>query len=419
MDEATDLSTSSTYVQTAATGIAVFDPCYIQAGFGADTVHSGVLQANTGTNIVTQLNTLTSLTDTSKAFALCYSLDGINFEDSGIRVTTPKLTGVTFLDQKFGNPSSMPQYTRSMTSLVLTTNRIPNAPSQQLTYDGNLAAQKWISLVSMDLNGGYPCANPTVTAATADSYRSGSLRAGTTGTSYDQQTVVVPQTILLDKSKSFAVCYAEGDGNGQGDTLDQTWRDSYIRITMSEIASVIAYRVTHSVWGQIPNHAALKIDYTGSLSSGKYLILMDQQLGPITMQPGSTTQYSFPCQATSGIGADQQELSSAGSGATGTTVTIDTTLLNTELVFALCYADSLSQVGSFSDTGIRITVPVIYNMQADSKYSGQVDTTGVQGIPMRDQLSWDQIDSNTIIDRPTSRIARVLSQKVIYTTHPT
>jgi hypothetical protein len=75
-------------------------------------------------------------------------------------------------------------------------------------------------------------------------------------------------------------------------------------------------------------------------------------------------------------------------------------------------------MSSYVDTGIRITVPAIYNMQADSGYSG-VTSTGVAGVPVRDMKSWDQTDGSTIIDRPTNRFPRERLQKLIYVPHST
>jgi hypothetical protein len=408
------------------TTIARPNPCNVlsTAKANADAIHTGALQAASGTRIIKTLNTETTgganvPLDSTKTFALCYAEALSAFFDSGIRVTVSKVTAVKYLDMAFNNPSVLPAYTRTMTSVVQATNKIPQAPNQKLVYAGTsagigLAAGKYLSLIDTTKNQNHPCLNPTVAAASSDSTHSGSEQAATVGSAeYEQKTVTIKQTTLLNETKVYAVCYAEGDGS----TNDKSWRDSYIRLTLSKIEYLKSYKVVHRVSGQIPNHGQLKIDYFGSLTSNKNLAFFDETLVPTTVLSGSGQTYAFPCfnPPTSAT----QSLQVAGqAGLTNKSVTIDSTALHSEKVFAVCYTETPLDMSSYVDTGIRITVPAIYNMQADSGYSG-VTSTGVAGVPVRDMKSWDQTDGSTIIDRPTNRFPRERLQKLIYVPHST
>ena len=107
--------------------------------------------------------------DSTKTYALCYGENGgIPFSDSGIRVTMSRLWEINYLDTKFGHTGPA-QYTRTITSLVQTFNKIPQAADQQVTYDGPLAAQKYLSLIDTTANSNFPCHNPSVAAVAADS----------------------------------------------------------------------------------------------------------------------------------------------------------------------------------------------------------------------------------------------------------
>ena len=143
----------------------------------------------------------------------------------------------------------------------ITTNKLPQVADQKFTYVGELAADKWISLVSYELNNKNPClrasdaaASPSVGGTTDARLHSGAVLA-TSGT----KDVVIPQASgnLLDPSKTFAVCYAETDGS----TSDSTWRDTFIRLKITKIETIVAYTLTHRTTGQIPNHATLKVTY--------------------------------------------------------------------------------------------------------------------------------------------------------------
>lgn len=407
------------------------DPCAsISSSSDVNSLHSGLHQAGTSDKLVTTLDSENSggvELDASATFALCYGVgpEPISaLEDSGIRITVSKVTMVKYLDMKFNNPTTAEvysKYTREMTSITRATNKFPQEADQYLVYDGLLAAQKWLALIDNTENEGVdgpnPCLNPAVTSLTGDSTHSGASKGASSGSvAYQQKTVTFAQDTLLDESKVYAVCYAEGDGTAS----DYTWRDTYIRLTMTKVTTIVSYAITHQVSGQIPNHAELKIDYTGSLATDKRLSFFDQTLVNYEVLSGSGQTYPFPCSDTSIAGAAASSSQAHGQAASSTTtLTVDTTGMDTEKTFAVCYteSDSLSET-VWVDSGIRITVPQIYNVQADSGYSG-ITGDGFDGTPVRDMKSWDQTNGTYIIDRPTNRFPRERMQTLNYIVHET
>ena len=115
---------------------------------------------------------------------------------------------------------------RSISATWAGNNVIPQAAGVLLTYSGTLDNAKWLSLVDATYNSVHdaathvevalPCSLGTVAAAGADSTHSGSLRA-VSGT----KVVTIPQSTLLDETKTYAVCYAVNDG-----TSSDTWSDT-------------------------------------------------------------------------------------------------------------------------------------------------------------------------------------------------
>jgi len=416
------------------------NPCSVwsTASANADTTHSGMHQAagpnpldinrpitegnDDPTNTILSLDTLSSgvgaaALDSSKIFALCYSENGLtSASDSGIRITVPKVTTVNYIDAKFGNPTAPVSYTRTMTSLIRATNKLPQAPGHKLVYDGTLIHQKWLSLIETTQNNGHPCLNPAVTAAAADALHSGSEQAATSGsTGYDQKTVTFPQVTLLNADKVFAVCYAETSGSN----TDVTWRDSYIRLTMSKVEALVSYKITHRVTGQLPNHASLKVDYTGSLPNNNKIWLFNQADADVEILEASTINFPFPC-ASPPTGANVNSQVSGTAGTSDKIVPLDTTVLHSEIVFAVCYSETPLDYTSYVDSGIRVTVPAIYKVQRDSGYSGETfESPIVRGVPVREMAAWDQTSGSTIIDRPTNRFPQAPAQKLIYVSHST
>jgi hypothetical protein len=113
------------------------------------------------------------------------------------------------------------------------------------------------------------------------------------------------------------------------------------------------------------------------------------------------------------------------------TVTVDTTTLsitnmgtgwvtngdagvnNAERYYAVCYADAVtaSNTVPWYDTGIRVTIPEVINMVADSGYYTHTEDaqtkfggTDTGGTPVRNQYSWAQKSGMALVDTPTNRL---------------
>ena len=108
-----------------------------------------------------------------------------------------------------------------------------------ITMDGSLAADAWISLVdSTELSTAtvahgvtyyHPCTTASFAGAPADSTHSGPVQANSSVIS------TLDTTILDPNSKTYALCYAEG---GTGDATGYAWKDSGMRFTISKIQKV-------------------------------------------------------------------------------------------------------------------------------------------------------------------------------------
>ena len=120
-----------------------------------------------------------------------------------------------------------------MTSTYNFRNVIPQAANVQLTYAGSIASDDWLALVDSTLNNGAPCIGAHAAAA-AGSTQSGEQQAS-------GNVVTIPQSstaTYLDVGKSFAVCFAEGDGQAG----DSTWADSRYVVSQSLVQfEMLAY----------------------------------------------------------------------------------------------------------------------------------------------------------------------------------
>lgn len=144
-----------------------------------------------------------------------------------------------------------------------------------LEYDVSIAADKFFSLVDNTLNSGNdPCLVGEIAAATADNLHSGVLQGKGLGQSGNGRILSVPQVVLLDATKKYAVCYTVGSGDASS-----TWTNADIKLRVSKVHYVTAYGVQHRTFGTIPNHASLTMRYTGTLLNNRWISLVDQSLG--------------------------------------------------------------------------------------------------------------------------------------------
>jgi hypothetical protein len=322
-----------------------------------DAAHSGLVQADNGTTFLTMDTTFLS---GNLVYALCYSWnyghyankshDELHWFDSGIRLTVSKVQYLTY-----GYPTVT--FTSSLTAKGL-----PQAENVPFLYYGDLGIERYFSIVDSTFNAGNPCGSGAVAAGYNDNYHSGSLRAYP-----GSRKIVIPQNspaTLLNETRKFAVCYAEIDGTD----LDTTWRDSYIRVTLSRIESIIVQKVTHRTVGQIPNNAKLQVTYTGSVPEGRYISLVDQTLGLVP---------NYPCDDGPTAAAPHDALHSGPTqaGPNDKIVTWNTTKMNMDSTYIVCYSErGGTTTDNWLDSGIRITLPKL-NFITYSDPMRRMDTT--------------------------------------------
>jgi hypothetical protein len=284
------------------------------------SAYSGVVRAGLADKDVIIDTTKMS---SSLTFALCYAestgLAADTWTDTGIRLTVSKI------NLKYGPAStSFPVREWHSPNIMPAINRLPQVAARQVTYYGELDNYKWLSFVDAALNGNNPCVFGAVAAATADSTHSGAQRAGS-GT----KVVTIPQTTLLDASKTFAVCYSETYGNA----TDSSWRDSYVRVKISKIETLSSHSITHFTDGSIAKTPALKLTYAGSLANNKYVSFADALLNnkfpcaqgsvaaaSVATSTASSTTSSTAISATSGV---------VQAGLSDKVISVDTTKLRT------------------------------------------------------------------------------------------
>ena len=133
------------------------------AAAGADSLHSGVAQGSS--SVVTYDTTGMS---TAKTFAACYTegdgTSGASWVDSAIRLTVSKIIfhygpySTSFPVRQWLSPNVMPAI-----------NRLPQVANAIVTYTGDLATNKYLSIVDSALNSNNPCVDAATAGAGADS----------------------------------------------------------------------------------------------------------------------------------------------------------------------------------------------------------------------------------------------------------
>jgi hypothetical protein len=385
-----------------------------------DSTHSGSCQGQgTGGRKVNSLDT--EGLDTTKVFALCYAsgtgnTGDVSWRDSGIRLTVSSLTSIVFSGFLEHQAIATGKKNRKITSVQaelqrvganpkVVANVLPQMQNLPFTYTGTLAVSQYVSLVDSALNSNNPCVNPAVAAAGADSQHSGVTRGcksfeglclanGEGGSTAGNKEIVVPMSVALDDSKVFTVCYSTGDGSG----TDYSWRDSYVRVTISKIKDITATLVTHTVMGHMANHedaAPLEFIYSGwsaaSISANAWFSVVDQEEN--TNNPcfthgagglSSGQSVHTAAEVVDGLCTDSpnnKKCSHSGPyrGSAGK-VGMRTSTLNTlgtaagatlDKVFAVCYSTStvttpIASRGAtvkWYDTGIRVTISKLHTMK--------------------------------------------------------
>ena len=171
----------------------------------------------------------------------------------------------------------------------------------------------------------------------ASQYQSGPVQSDS------NSEFIIPQSVLFAKTSVFAVCYSD-----YGTTTDTTWRESYMRVSISSVETVSAMKVTHRTTGQLADHPALVLTYQGTLVDNSYLSLVDATLNQITT---ATPEYQssgyvdltsdpYPC-ISSVYTEHTPDADHTGSlTASGSEVTFNSQPLNrpNQRYYAVCYA---------------------------------------------------------------------------------
>jgi hypothetical protein len=235
-------------------------PCIgAHAAATPDTRHTGSKQAQ---GPIVSLNT--AKLQSSSAYALCYatengtSNDG-TWRDSGIRVTVPKLTKISF-----GTPSR--DIYSDSTGLIA--KLVPRAADTLLTYTGDLGNHKWVSIVDHTRASFDPCRSGSEVVHAKDAFHTGRLQAAA------DSKVLTTSSEFLDITKTYTVCYAENDGSAS----DVTWRDSYVHLNLQKIQSLEVSGQTITTNATTSSTSKLGIVYKGTLDFTKWISIVMSKL---------------------------------------------------------------------------------------------------------------------------------------------
>jgi len=338
--------------------------------------------------------------DTTANFAVCFAEDSSgsagSARDSGIRVTISKITKITYNFEQPGTASTS-EYLREMDSSNTCTgctdavpkaiNRFPQGDPTDLSqgpqsdpykfnyiYYGNLvnngvtpgesiptgATISMVTVVKDDgstgQNGGNPCANMAIAAGAATSVGGTDTRenSGALNDATSSRTVTVTPTSGERFAEGLvAVCYA----TGAGDNADVTWRDSYIRMRVSKLDSIISYGIYHRTDGVIAAKPALRLLSVGSLSATGIVSLVDASLN--SEQPCAA---SFAGKVPTTSEADSY--SGISTSNAGSKHTLKTDALSSQKTFALCYTEGDGSVTDtdWEDSGLRLQPPKVTSL---------------------------------------------------------
>jgi hypothetical protein len=266
-----------------------------------------------------------------------------------------------------------------------------------LEYFGPLtAAGRKLILTDARGNDADPCAEPGLSSPTAGATNTGLVTVtGTkTVTFTAAKLAALAATTPAKQPIPYALCYTQAGGPEQ-EVPTSGLVDSFIRFTISEVKDISSHEIVHHTQGHIANAQKLGLTYSGTLAAGSYLSLVDE-----------TFNNYKPCNS----GVDAAKAPSAVSSgpkkpATGSSrqVEFDTTALSTEKNFAVCYSTDGTTTGTWHDSGVRLTVSRIAQLQYNKKTNpwhqhGTVDYSRFMGSTNLSPAS----DTNPIA---TNRIA--------------
>jgi len=220
------------------------------------------------------------------------------------------------------------------------------------------------------LNSGEPCAAPGWASSVASSSLNTALF---THDGAAARTFGVPAAELdaLDRSKEYTLCYKCYATGSYGRCADGSgYQDSYIRWSVSSVGAIKSHKIKHPIQGQIANSEDLVLSYEPSVSyhtanqgSGKgYLALVDETYNNYKPCTGATSPGSSPSSTHSGPSS-----ATSASGTGYLSVDIDTDGLDTDLNFAVCFAETTS--GPWTDSGVRTSVSRVTELEYNKQTS--------------------------------------------------
>jgi len=338
---------------------------------------AGSTQASSGKEVMLD----TSATDPNLLYAMCYSSDGVEWFDSAIRISTPRLITITY-----GYPA------RVISSDVRSTNKLPTAPAVVLTYGGQLESHAWISFVDASLNNQNPCVDTEEASHSPGVQHSGPTRA-TNGTK--QVTNLNTESLWI--TPLYALCYSDGvatywqTAHRTSELLRSSWADSYIRVTLSQIHTIVETGVPLSTIGSI-GRGSIHHHHTGTLAGAYWATLVDE-----------TLNSNFPCAdgtVASGAASSNSVVAQGDSfGLATSVVSFDTSALSTTTGLAACYTEGDgTAAATWIDTGVRLMVSKITELHYGSASSS---------FPVR-------IMSSSDIMAPTNRLPQVANTIFTY-----
>jgi hypothetical protein len=344
--------------------------------------YSGISSAVSSNKHTLQTDKLSAAAE----LALCYA-EGTGdatdqtWTDSGMRLYTPKLTQLLYsaparvitAESCFGDidlyglATCLKQVSCSGAACVISSNStscgpdgsvdcpiIPRHTNTALAYSGpssiTVPTGLTVSLVehTRGQQANNPCRDAVEASALAGAFGSADNRLHSGAIAASGTVFVIGQgpDELLDSDQTYAVCYTEGDGS---DT-DAGWRDSYIRLRLSKIASILASDMTVSTRGLLANVPSLRIDWYGSLGYQKHISIVDiTQNNGVPCDNAFAGAHSHPTGLSNYSGKVQADASAE-------VVWIDATDLNGNgNMYTVCYSDDGGGTSDqWLDSGIRL-----------------------------------------------------------------
>jgi len=202
-------------------------------------------------------------------------------------------------------------------------------------------------------------------------------------------------TALDMNADGYTICYTDGDGSA----TDTNWRDSYVRVQLSKVTSIIATGVTHTDHGHLANHddqTPLEIEYAGSQSAiGYYISLVDETYND--NNPCVDANYA---DGTSTADASHFSVSTTA-GDSNQKVQMKTSHMDTTKQYAVCYNEGSAP---WFDSGIRVRITELTNIRYNEAQEGgaMLNSGGMYTRDMTSSRVKISPDSTYFVDVPAA-----------------